>query len=145
MRIWLPYLLRVSTLSWNVCSSRYAISIYHSVAKLNFCLSCTMMFKVFVDNFRTRLFTVRNEVAKVMFLHLSVILFTGGVPGQVPPQTRYTPQDQVHPLGPGTPPRTMYTPGTRYTPWDQVHPLPGPGTHPRTRYTPPADGYCCGR
>ena len=27
------------------------------------------------------LFTVRNEVAKVMFLHVSVILSTGGVPG----------------------------------------------------------------
>ena len=40
-----------------------------------------------------------------------------------------------HPLGPGTPPRTRYTPLTRYTP-DQV-PLPEPGTHPPgTRYTP---------
>ena len=73
--------------------------------------------------------------------------------------TRYTsPWDQVHPLGPGTPPGTRYTPGpgtlprpgtplTRYTPWtrytprtrytpqDQVHPLDQ--VHPpRTRYTP---------
>ena len=52
-----------------------------------------------------------------------------GVPAQVhplgpgaPPGTRYTPRDQVHPSGPGTP-------GTRYTP-------PGPGTPPRTRYPP---------
>ena len=66
---------------------------------------------------------------KVMFLQVCVILFTGGVPDQVPP-------DQVHP--PGTryiPPRTRYTPlapgappGTRYTPRDQVNP-PGPGRY----------------
>ena len=83
-----------------------------------------------------------NEVwGKVIFLHLSVILFTGGVPGQVPPGS-YTPRDQVHPLGPGTSPRT------RYTPQDQVHPLPRtrytplPGTRytPRTRYTPQGPG-----
>ena len=50
----------------------------------------------------------------------------GGVPGQVPPRTRYTPWDQVHPPGPDTPPRTRYTPlgpgtshGTRYTPREQ--------------------------
>ena len=45
-----------------------------------------------------------------------------------PPRTRYTPLDQVHPQQ-GTPP------GTRSTPQDQVHP-PGPGTPPWTRYTP---------
>ena len=59
--------------------------------------------------------TVRNEVAKVMFLHVSVCPRGGEVPGQVPPDqvhpgTRYTslgpgiPLDQVPPLGPGTPP-----------------------------------------
>ena len=106
----------------------------------------------------------------------------GGVPDQVPPsrdqvspRTRYTPQDQVHPPdqvhprdqihppGPGTPPRTRYTPlGPGTPPWDKVHPTdqvhpPGPGTPPqtrytrldqvppRTRYTPPRYGYCCGR
>ena len=31
------------------------------------------------------IFTVYNKVAKVMFLHLSVILFTGGVPGEGTP------------------------------------------------------------
>ena len=60
---------------------------------------------------------------KVMFLQVCVILFTGGVPDQVPPQTRYTPQDQVHPPGPGTPPRPVTPPWTRYTP-------PEPGTPP---------------
>ena len=58
---------------------------------------------------------------KVMFLQVCVILFTGGeyltryTPGPgAPPQTRCTPQEQVHPPGPGTP-------QTRYTPWDQGH------------------------
>ena len=85
--------------------------------------------------------TGRNEVvAKVMFLHVCVILFTGegglqaGTPpgrGENPsPRTRQTsppgrreepPPDQAdHP-----PPRTRQTP-------------PGPGTPPRTRQTPPA-------
>ena len=96
---------------------------------------------------------------KVMFLQVCVILFTGGeYLTRYPPRTRYTPRtryplDQVPPLGPGTPPRT--SPRTRYTPRDQVHPPgpgtprqdqvhppahvhhpPGPGTPPRTRYPP---------
>ena len=66
-----------------------------------------------------------NEVwGKVIFLHLSVILFTVILdqvhpPGQVHPPWTGTPPDQVHPpLGPGTP-----SPGTRYTPlWAQVPP-----------------------
>ena len=77
-----------------------------------------------------------NKVwGKVIFLHLSVILFTpldqvhplGQVhpPDQVPPRTRYTPWDQVHSPGPGTPP------------WDQVHPL-GPGTPPWDQVHPPS-------
>ena len=66
---------------------------------------------------------------------------------QVHPQTRYTPWDQVlphpwdqvlphplrpgtpqtrcNPLGPGTPPRTRYTPWNRYTPWPGNPPGPG--------------------
>ena len=77
------------------------------------------------------IFTVRNEVAKVMFLHMSVCP-QGGVPGQVPPGTRYTPphRDQVH-----TPWDQVHPPGTRYTPLGSGIP-PGPGTPPRTRYTP---------
>ena len=94
--------------------------------------------------------TVRNEVAKVMFLHLSVILFTGGTTlAGTPPRTRYTPRagtppgitsprqvhpqgryipGQVHPLGRYTP--QAGTPPGRYTPQDQVHP-PEPGTAPQ--------------
>ena len=80
------------------------------------------------------IFTVRNEVAKVMLLQASVC-----PRGEY--LTRYTPRwDQVHPLGLGTSPGTRYTPPrTRYTPWGQVHP-PGPGTPPWTRYTPLGPG-----
>ena len=49
-----------------------------------------------------------NEVwGKVIFLHLSVILFTGGVPVQVPPAG--TPPGQVHPLA-DTPPGQVHPP-----------------------------------
>ena len=56
--------------------------------------------------------TVHNEVAKVMFLHLSVILFTGrGSTWAGPPWDQVQPpRDQVQPPGPGTPPGTRYTP-----------------------------------
>ena len=61
----------------------------------------------------------------------------GRVPGQVPPVTRNTPHPwyQVPPMTRYTP----YSPGIRYTLQDQVHP-PGPGTPPRTRYTHPGPG-----
>ena len=85
--------------------------------------------------------TVRNEIAKVMCLHLSVILFTGGVclsacwDTTTPPlRTRHPPQEQAprsrHPPGPGTPP-DQASPRAD-TSWEQ--------THPRTRHpTPGAD------
>ena len=62
--------------------------------------------------------TIRNEVAQVMFLHLPVILFTGG-------------SASVH-SGIPHPPGTRHPPQTRHPPWDQA-PL-------RSR-----DGYCCGQ
>ena len=88
--------------------------------------------------FNEHIFTVRNEVAKVIFLQAVSVHVEGGAwpgippgPGTphrtrcTPPKTRYTPQDQVHPTGPGAhPPKTRYTPSPR------------PGTPPRTRYTP---------
>ena len=63
------------------------------------------------------IFTVRNEVlAKVIFLHLFVILFTGGeYLTRYPPGPGTSPRPGTPP-GPGTPPRTRYTPQTRYTP-----------------------------
>ena len=67
-----------------------------------------------------------NEVwGKVICLYLSVILFTGGGPRQVPPGQ--VPPWQVHPPWAGTPSRQVHLPG-RYT--------PGAGTAPPVRYTP---------
>ena len=92
--------------------------------------------------------TVRNEVAKVMFLHLSVshsvhrgvcTCSQWGVPAHTPPESRYTPPGRyttragTHPL-----PRQVHPPG-RYTPW-QVHPpgryTPRAGTPPRQVHPP---------
>ena len=97
-------------------------------------------------NFNVLIFTGRNEVvAKVMFLHVCVILFTGGGGLRAdPPWTRQTPL----PPGPGRPP---HPPRTRQTPLpsppkDQAEPPPPPqpGRHPpdqadppQTRQTPP--------
>ena len=83
--------------------------------------------------------TIRNEVAKVMFLQTSVCpqggYLTRYPPDQVHPlEPGTSPWDQVHAPGPGTPP------GTRYTPQDQVHPL-GPGIAPSL----PRYGHCCAR
>ena len=88
--------------------------------------------------------TGRNEVvAKVMFLHKCVILFTGGVwadpPGtmQTLPQQGEPPQDQAdtpprdqadtpHPAGRIPPAGRTPPPGTRQTPpQDQADPPPG--------------------
>ena len=87
------------------------------------------------------------RIMKVMFLHLSVShsvhrrsTWAGTPWDQMPPGPgtppgRYTPLDQVHPPGLGTPPLG------RYDPLRQVHPsgryTPRAGTHPGTRYTPP--------
>ena len=72
----------------------------------------------------TFIFTGRNEVvAKVMFLHVSVILLTGGVSGQPP--------HRENPPGPGRPPHRENPPGTRQTP------PPGRESPLRTRQTPP--------
>ena len=87
-----------------------------------------------------------NEVwGKVIFLHLSAILFTpGGYLGRYPQAG--TPPGPGTPSEPGTPPGTRYTPspgpgtppGTRYTPspGPGTPPSQGPGTPPGTRYTP---------
>ena len=97
--------------------------------------------------------TGRNEVvAKVIFLHLFVILFTGGSASvhvgittqprtrQTPPQTRqtlprtrHTPQPGRHPLGPGRPPWPgRHPPEPGRPPWDQAD-------TPGTRQTPPQE------
>ena len=95
------------------------------------------------------MFTGRNEVlAKVIFLHLYVILFTGEdlpqcmlgyhPPGSdtSPPGPGRHPPDQVDtPPGPGRPPRTRQTPWARQTPPDQAD-TPRPGRPPRPGRTP---------
>ena len=92
----------------------------------------------YMEKDRLILITVRNEVAKVMFLQACVCPQWGEYLTRYTPPTRY-PRDQVHPPVPGIPPRTRYTPQTRYTPRPGT-PLPRPGTPPGTRYTPPGPG-----
>ena len=89
----------------------------------------------------------QNEVwAKVIFLHLSVILFTGGVPpGQVHPPGRYTPLGRFTPPDrspwTGTPwqvhqPWQVHPHGKVHAPPGQVHPPAGTPPTPPARYTP---------
>ena len=81
---------------------------------------------------RKKLITVRNEVAKVMFLQACVCPRGGGGGGSAWPGT---PPRQVHPS----------SPRTRYTPWAVTPPgpglptpQPGPGTPPGL--VPPGPG-----
>ena len=77
------------------------------------------------------LFTGRNEVvAKVIFLHLSVILFTGGVSASVHAGI-------LHPPGVDTPleqtlPQKQTPPPSRHPTWEQTH-TPG-ADPPRSRH-----------
>ena len=84
---------------------------------------------------QTFLFTGRNEVvAKVIFLYLSVILFTGGMSASLhagihptPPkadtaQEQTLPLEQTPPPRPDTPTRSRHPPGAD-TPQEQTHPL----------------------
>ena len=82
------------------------------------------------------LVTGRNEVvAKVIFLHLFVILFTGGVLPQCMPG--YHPHWIRHPPGTRQPlPGSDLPCGTRQTP-PQIRPPLEPGRPPWTRQTPP--------
>ena len=63
------------------------------------------------------IFTGREVVAKVIFLHLSVILFTGGVSASVhakiPPPREQTPPRADTPLGADTPLAAYTPPGSR--------------------------------
>ena len=83
---------------------------------------------------------------RFFFSHLSVILFTGGLPQYMlgyhtppPPPPEQAPLDQAPPPQ-QTPPRAG-TPGVD-TPLDQA---PTPASRPPRAGTPPADGYCCGQ
>ena len=98
---------------------------------------------------RHRIFTGRNEVvAKVIFLHLSVILFTGGsasVHAGIPPIRSRPPWSRHHPpRNRHYPPRADTTPREQTPPPQTRHPTnpptdqadpPRPGRHsPQTRH-----------
>ena len=94
-----------------------------------------MCFPPFYEILKPQLLSLppANEVwGKVIFLHLSVILFTGGVPGKVPPW-------QVHPPAgtppAGTPPRQLHS-RTGTPPWAGTPP-PWAGTPPSGQVYPP--------
>ena len=89
--------------------------------------------------------TGRNEVeAKVIFLHLFVILFTGGVCLSACWDTNHCPPwEQTPPLGADPPrpdtPQSRHPPRSR-PPQEQTHPPPPPGSRPpppgsRLQYT----------
>ena len=107
-----------------------------------------------IFSFHKKIITGSNEVvAKVIFLHLSVILFTGGVclsacwdtprsrypPEQTPPQEQRPPRaDTPHPPGVDTPQEQTtreQTPTTR----EQIPPRADPpgSRHPPWKQTPP--------
>ena len=80
----------------------------------------------------TAIFTGRNEVvAKVIFLHLFVILFTGGVSSRENPPAGRTPPPGLD--TPQTRPLWDQTPQEQTPPWDQ--------TPPRAD-TPPPEADC---
>ena len=73
-------------------------------------------------------------MAKVIFLHLSVILFTGGVSTREnPPCQKEPPRTSQTPPGADTTPPAqtdLPTPGSRHPPRSRHHPPPGPGRPP---------------
>ena len=101
------------------------------------------------------LVTVRNEVAKVMFLHLSVCqqgegsapLHAGISPlseADTTPRHTSSPR-QIAPWPEADTPHGQTPPGQRQTPPRETSPLVR-GRHPPVRGRHPrADGYCCGR
>ena len=100
--------------------------------------TCHFRFSIFVIE-NDIVITGRNEVvAKVIFLHLSVIHSVHGGEGVCLSACWDTtpPRPGRHPLGPGRhPPGSGRHPQTRQTPPDQVDP-PGPGRHPPGKHTP---------
>ena len=92
---------------------------------LIFCLSFIFYYGGIKPRRCSTIITGRNEVvAKVMFLHVSVILSTGGVSGQAPPP------------GPGRHPPQTRPPRRENPPRDQADPPPEQADPPQTRQTP---------
>ena len=106
----------------------------------------TVVVLVYAINFH--FFTVRNEVAKVMFLHLSVCpqrgvclstcWDTAPPPREQHPRSRHPPRASTH-LGADTSPGSRPPPGAD-TPQPPLWEQAPPGAD-----TPPGDGYCCRR
>ena len=94
---------------------------------IEFCMQHILMcIKSHSQQAKANIFTVHNEVAKVMFLHLSVshsvhkeggsASVHAGIPtplGADPPRSRHSPKDQAPPPGPDHPPGTD-TPPSRW-------------------------------
>ena len=98
-------------------------------------LAVTMLFSGFDNGVHSWIITGRSEVvAKVMFLHVSVSLYTGGSQENLPQDQADTPPPGPRRTPPrqGEPPKTKENPppGTKENP-------PGPGRTPQTRQTPP--------
>ena len=91
-------------------------------------------------------FTGRNEVvAKVMFLHVSVILYTGGVSGEPPQDQADTPPGRENPPRPGRTPPGRETPPAGRTPLagrTLPPPLPAGRTPPGPGRSPPGEDDC---
>ena len=110
-----------------------------SLSVISFILRLSHVAFIIDCSFKNNCFiTVRNEVAKVMFLQLSVCP-QGGVClsacwDTTPPRGQAPSREQTHtPCDQHTPPPSRHTPRTR-------PPLPGGADTPTG-----ADGYCCGR
>ena len=149
-----PTLLHPRTVTSSYCLLSNFSKSYFGVGLRMFLENCSALcftLGIYTGRPGNWIITGRNDiVAKVMFLHVSVILFTGG--GSVihpppdkagrPPQTREPPPDQGEPSPPdqGQPPQARETPRTRDNP-----PRPGretplrPGRTPRTRENPPLE------
>ena len=129
------------------CSTRNYLSVIDFLANLLVVPQSNFPVIHRVGNFD--IFAGRNEVvAKVIFLHLFVILFTGGgvclsacrdttPPGQTPPRadtpypSEQTPLKQTPPEQ--TPPQSRHSPGADKPPWSRHPPQSRP---PQSRHPP---------
>ena len=91
--------------------------------------------------------TVRNEVAKVMFIQACVCPQGRGCLPQC--MLGYPPLEQTSPWGADTPSGSRHpreqTPLEQTAPPEQTRPPSQLDPPPRSRHPPPRDGHCCGR
>ena len=116
------------------------------------CAEQISKFNACMQSHQVSIFTVRNEVAKVRFLHLSVCPQGGGLPQCMlgyPPPGEGTRRQQTPPPLEQTPPWEEAPSPLEQAPsppW-QAPPAPREPDPPEqaTPPPPPAAGYCCGR